>query len=285
MKRIPLYFLGCTGFLASSIALASEPQEFHALAQRCAPAVSSHVMAPLVKVESSFNPYAIGVVGGRLERQATNKEEAVATVNALKAAGLRFSAGVGQVYMGNWAAYGLTSDSVFEPCQNIRASASIYKACYDRAIAVIPNPELAKNAAYSCYYSNNFTTGLKPDAPGQTPYVQKVLNSAAELEQQPAPIVQPIAFIPNKSTADSKKPAKATIEKPASRETVDFNAPGNPPSSPTVAVKAAPAVMVTVQTEDTAVAAPEAPKKPAPNPYVYVPKTAEPEGAQSAMVY
>ena len=285
MNRTPLYLLGCAGLLACFSAQASEQEDFHALAQRCAPAVSSHVMAPLVKVESGFNPYAIGVVGGRLARQATNKAEAVATANALKAAGLRFSAGVGQVYMGNWAAYGLNSDSVFDPCPNIKASAAIYQACYDRAIADIPNPLLARNAAYSCYYSNNFTTGLKPDGPGQIPYVQKVLNSAAELAEQPAPVVQPIAFIPNKPSADSKKPAQATREKAPSPEMVDFNATNPPPSEPTVAVEAAPPVMVTVQSQEAAVAAQEAPKKAAPNPYVYTPKTDEPQGAQSAMVY
>ena len=285
MNRISLYLLGCTGLLTSNIALASESEDFHALVQRCAPSVSSHIMAPLVKVESSFNRYAIGVVGGRLSRQATNKAEAVATANALKDAGLRFSAGLGQVYMGNWAAYGLTSDSVFETCENIRASAGIYNACYKRAIADIPDPELARNAAYSCYYSNNFTTGLTADSPGQIPYVQKVLNSAAELAQLPPPVVKPITFIPNSATTGSKKPAQATLEKPSSPEQVDFDAQVIPPSTPPVVVNITPPDAEPAQPEKSVVTAPAAPKKPASNPYVYTPETAEPSGEQSAMVY
>ncbi|EPT7341098.1 hypothetical protein ACVR8P_005750 [Pseudomonas aeruginosa] len=40
--------------------------DFMVLAQQCAPTVAPQTMAAVVQVESSFNPYAIGVVGGRL---------------------------------------------------------------------------------------------------------------------------------------------------------------------------------------------------------------------------
>ena len=50
-----------------------------ALAQECAPNVAPQTMAAIVSVESSKNPYAIGVVGGRLERQPKSHQEAVAT--------------------------------------------------------------------------------------------------------------------------------------------------------------------------------------------------------------
>ncbi|MGP5829257.1 transglycosylase SLT domain-containing protein [Pseudomonas aeruginosa] len=43
--------------------------DFMVLAQQCAPTVAPQTMAAVVQVESSFNPYAIGVVGGRLQRQ------------------------------------------------------------------------------------------------------------------------------------------------------------------------------------------------------------------------
>ena len=52
---------------------------------------AQHVQAPIeqaiVTVESSFNPYAIGVVNGYLVRQPRNKAEAIATAQALKAQG------------------------------------------------------------------------------------------------------------------------------------------------------------------------------------------------------
>ncbi|HBN8308897.1 TPA: transglycosylase SLT domain-containing protein [Pseudomonas aeruginosa] len=48
--------------------------DFMALAQQCAPTVAPQTMAAVVQVESSFNPYAIGVVGGRLQRQPNTKK-------------------------------------------------------------------------------------------------------------------------------------------------------------------------------------------------------------------
>ena len=57
------------------------------------PAVMQHV----VHVESSFNPYAIGVVKGRLTRQPRNLQEALQTVKMLEAGGYNFSVGIAQV--------------------------------------------------------------------------------------------------------------------------------------------------------------------------------------------
>ena len=50
-------------------------------------AVPREVMQHVVQVESSFNPYAIGVVGGRLARQPRNLPEAVATARMLEQRG------------------------------------------------------------------------------------------------------------------------------------------------------------------------------------------------------
>ena len=38
-------------------------------------------------VESTFNPHAIGVVGGSLERQPRSRDEALATARALQSSG------------------------------------------------------------------------------------------------------------------------------------------------------------------------------------------------------
>ena len=153
--------------------------EFHALAQQCAPAVHPVTMAAIIRVESTFNPFAIGVVGGRLERQPTNKAEAIATAKALTAAGYNFSLGMGQVNRYNLSRYGLDYQSAFEPCANLKAASLILQDCYSRAKAKGMTDANALQAALSCYYSGNFSTGFKQDFKGQPSYVQKVLNSAA----------------------------------------------------------------------------------------------------------
>ena len=147
------------------------------LARQCAPSVHPSTMAAVVRVESSFNPFAIGVVGGRLERQPRTKAEAVATARALEAAAYDFSLGIGQVNRHNLSKYGLDYQTAFEPCQNLGAASLILKDCYDRAKAKGLYDGDAAQAALSCYYSGDFSTGFHADAQGRS-YVQRVLNSA-----------------------------------------------------------------------------------------------------------
>jgi type IV secretion system protein VirB1 len=190
--------------------------DFIALAQQCAPTVHPQTMAAVVHVESSFNPYAIGVVGGQLERQPRNKAEAVATAKALEAAGYNFSLGVGQVNRYNLAKYKLDYDKAFDACESLRAGSAILTECFERAQRRFGNEQQALQAAFSCYYSGNFSTGFKPDFKGQPSYVQKILNSAASVSSSGT--VPPIAVIPNakaKTVPVAKAPAgvvRLTVE-------------------------------------------------------------------------
>ena len=108
---------------------------FLALALACAPQVHTHTAHALVSVESAFNPWAIGVVGGALVRQPRHRAEALATARALQAAGWNFSVGLGQINVGNFERLGLTLDAAFEPCTNLTAMQSVLAECFDRARA------------------------------------------------------------------------------------------------------------------------------------------------------
>ena len=152
--------------------------DFIALSQQCAPSVHYSTMAAVASVESGYNPYAIGVVGGRLLRQPASKDEAVATARMLEGAGYNFSMGVGQVNRYNLTKYNLNYETVFDPCENLRAASLILKDCFQRAKGKYQHDQEALQASFSCYYSGNFSTGLSADFPGQPSYVQKVLNSA-----------------------------------------------------------------------------------------------------------
>jgi len=108
---------------------------FLALALACAPQVHAHTAHALVSVESAFNPWAIGVVGGALVRQPRHRAEALATARALQAAGWNFSVGLGQINIGNFERLGLTLDAAFDPCTNLGAMQSVLAECFDRARA------------------------------------------------------------------------------------------------------------------------------------------------------
>jgi len=158
--------------------------DFDALAHSCAPNVAPATLRAMATVESSHNPHAIGVVNGRLARQPRNLPEAISTVMALQQQGIRFSAGLIQIYVKNWPAYQLDHESVFDPCANMRAAAGILTDCYKRASRRTDAPQVALRNALSCYYSNNFVTGY------QHGYVQKVV-AAALAAPRPAPGIAP----------------------------------------------------------------------------------------------
>jgi len=147
---------------------------FLALALACAPQVHADTARALVSVESAFNPWAIGVVGGALVRQPRTRAEAVATSKALRDSGWNFSVGLGQINVGNFDRLGLTVETAFEPCANLAAMQTVLGECFDRAggSASKAVDQVALRQALSCYYSGNFATGFRHG------YVRKVVVAA-----------------------------------------------------------------------------------------------------------
>lgn len=149
-------------------------------------AVPTEVMHHVVRVESSFNPYAIGVVGGRLVRQPKNLSEALSTVRMLESRGYNFSLGLAQVNRYNLDKYGLNSyERAFESCANLIAGSQILAECYRRS-----GGDWGKS--FSCYYSGNFTTGFRHG------YVQKIYASmrrGRDVEAPPPAGVPAIAVV------------------------------------------------------------------------------------------
>jgi len=151
-----------------------ETSVFLSLALACAPQVHADTARALVSVESAFNPWAVGVVGGSLVRQPRHRAEALATAKALQAAGWNFSVGLGQINVGNFERLGLTVESAFEPCANLAAMQVVLSECFDRASGSASKEadQVAVRQALSCYYSGNFATGFRHG------YVRKVVVAA-----------------------------------------------------------------------------------------------------------
>jgi type IV secretion system protein VirB1 len=173
-------------------------------------AVSPEVMQHIVHVESGANPYAIGVVGGQLERQPRNLAEALATAQMLDTGGYNFSVGLAQVNRANLGRYGLDSyQKAFSACANLSAGAHILADCYTSA-----HGDWGK--AFSCYYSGNFATGFRDG------YVQKVYASisheaseAGKAMPASVPATEAIALrSPPAAPAAAGAPLRATYLKP-----------------------------------------------------------------------
>ncbi|OOX22225.1 hypothetical protein Xazr_21735 [Xanthomonas campestris pv. azadirachtae] len=147
-------------------------------------AVPGEVMQHVVRVESSRNPYAIGVVGGRLVREPRGLAEAVATAKMLEQKGYNFSLGLGQVNRYNLQKYGLaTYEMAFDKCPNLVAASKILAECHSRSGA-------NWGKSFSCYYSGNFETGFKHG------YVQKIYASIRQSVASSG--AEPIAVVPTR---------------------------------------------------------------------------------------
>ncbi|REE19397.1 type IV secretion system protein VirB1 [Paraburkholderia sp. BL27I4N3] len=210
------------------------PLDFTTLAQQCAPQVSPVTMTAIVRTESGFNPYAIGVAHGRLVRQPVSEAEAVATAHVLAANGWNFSVGLAQVNRANWAAYGLTERSAFDTCRNLAAGAAILQGCFTAAryaqTDVRRDPQAALRASLSCYASGNFSAGYR------TGYVQRVVDNARlpvpPFSHAVVPAIEPITVIPvdpavPSNPVRSRSPGHPVSELPATAPGTDVREPGS----------------------------------------------------------
>ena len=143
-----------------------------ALIATCAPQVDTGTALALIAVESATNPYAIGVVGGILDRHPQHRAEAIATAQALKTHGWNFSVGIAQINVHNFDRLGLSIEDAFDPCANLTAMQTILIECFDRAASQHASQPALRHAL-SCYYSGNFVTGFEHG------YVRRVAKAAA----------------------------------------------------------------------------------------------------------
>lgn len=124
--------------------------------EQCGNGVDSQLFASLVKQESNYNPYAIGMDGkDALKPQPQSYEEAVAVADRLVSEGKKFSVGLGQVHISNVQRYGLTWEQAFDPCTNLRVASKILRAFHSKAIKSGYASEDALFAALRGYNSGN----------------------------------------------------------------------------------------------------------------------------------
>lgn len=136
--------------------------------QQCAPMVDQQLMMRVISVESSHNPYAIGVVNAHLQRQPQNLTEAKATAHFLESSGYNYSVGLAQINRSNFSRFNLNFNNVFDACTNLKAGGQILSECLNRASARGYQAD-ATHKALSCYYSGQLNSAVG------TQYANKVL--------------------------------------------------------------------------------------------------------------
>ena len=110
------------------------PVTLNTLVTLCAPHVAPVTSLAIIKVESGGDPWAIGDNDARHAYFPRSYADAVALARDLLARGHNIDAGLMQVNSGNWTTYGLTPETVFDPCTNVNAGAAILSRSYRTAI-------------------------------------------------------------------------------------------------------------------------------------------------------
>jgi type IV secretion system protein VirB1 len=177
------------------------PQQILSVFLACAPNVAPSTLNSIMRTESAGNEFAIGVNGAeRLARQPANQAEAIAWARWLLANGRNFDAGLMQVNTQNWKRFGLTPETVFDPCTNVRVGGSILTANYSRAMKVYGPGNKALLAAISAYNTGDFERGYSNG------YVKRVLAKAGIPSTDIPPLI---------SRKARKEKAKTTLASPA----------------------------------------------------------------------
>ena len=177
--------LATTVFLNWNTAASAETiplPAFRILAENCAPSVAPEVMEKIVRAESGFDRFAIGVNGASARSfSPESKEDARRIARELIAQGHSIDMGLGQINSKNLKWLKLTVESVFESCSNLTAAETVLRDGYDRARDQGSNPHTALHQALSAYNTGTFTRGFSNG------YVERVMGRDVTVPSEDLP--------------------------------------------------------------------------------------------------
>lgn len=133
-----------------------------ALIAQCAYNTHPDTVKAIIQVESAGNPFAIGVnYGGSNKRKPNNISEASRVARSLLAEGKNIDMGLMQINSANMTRFGLSPETIFDPCTNIRVGTKILSSNYAQAAQIYGPGETALRAALSAYNTGSMVKGLR----------------------------------------------------------------------------------------------------------------------------
>ncbi|MCA1409031.1 lytic transglycosylase domain-containing protein [Ensifer sp. IC3342] len=152
------------------------PAAFTDLAQTCAPGIAVETIAAVVSVESNFQPFAVRINSGPLADQPATKAEAIEAAISLIAEGRDVQLGLGGIGFSELKKLSLTISDVFDPCLNLKATATLLGGYYRMAIRAGATSGRAEHVMLQSYY------GRKDPAVGaMAEYDEQVQSEASRL--------------------------------------------------------------------------------------------------------
>lgn len=144
-----------------------------ALFLHCAPQVAPSTLEAVIKTESGGDPYVINNIRDHISKAFTTESQAVLYAVNLSKDSKPYSAGLMQIYSGNFKKYKVNNQTVFDPCTNITVGAKILTDNYLSLEG--SNTQNNLRQALSIYYSGNKKTGfIREKNSGNTSYIDRI---------------------------------------------------------------------------------------------------------------
>jgi type IV secretion system protein VirB1 len=169
-----------------------------ALAQSCAPEIALEALMPLIQVESARDPLRINVNHGP-RVAARSAADGAGIVRRFTSAGYTVDVGLAQINSGNFKRLGLTFETAFDPCTNLKAASQVLQEGYARASQRYSGMA-AISATYSLYNSGSLVRGFTNG------YVGRIWHAADNL--LPRSALQTAAIEPAPSPALPDQPTE-----------------------------------------------------------------------------
>ncbi|WP_327212697.1 lytic transglycosylase domain-containing protein (plasmid) [Rhizobium beringeri] len=129
---------------------------FMDLAQSCAPMVDVRTLAAVISLESGFSPFAIRINSGPpLERQPLTKAEAIELATSLVSDRQDIQIGLGGVGEAELRGLKLSISDAFDPCLNLKATATLLDGYYRLALRAGADAKQAEKVMLQSYYGRD----------------------------------------------------------------------------------------------------------------------------------
>ncbi|MBY3346444.1 lytic transglycosylase domain-containing protein [Rhizobium laguerreae] len=126
------------------------------LAQNCAPMVEVRTLAAVISLESRFKPFAVRINSGPpLASQPASKAEAIERATFLIADGQDIQIGLGGIGMEELRKLNLSISDAFDPCLNLKATATLLDGYYRLASHAGADATQAEKVMLQSYYGRN----------------------------------------------------------------------------------------------------------------------------------
>jgi type IV secretion system protein VirB1 len=127
----------------------------------CSVNTHADTVRAVIQVESRGNPLAINVNGPVRLRKARDQADAAQLARSAMAQGYSVDMGLMQLNSRNLGKVGLTPETAFDACNNIRAGTMILSGAYGRAVARHGEGQPALRASLSAYNTGNMLRGFR----------------------------------------------------------------------------------------------------------------------------